>query len=520
MTAGPTSVELHLGQEGVVARSGPEGRDEVVVAGDIQAAWRTLARAAERDRHLVSSPPAAVKRIELSEGAHRLELARVGGSWRFVAPKLSYDADGDSVDSWLASLAAVETATRSDGSRVRKLVLDGAQREVASVSAPADVFALLAPDPLRFRDRRVLSFASFDARRLRRSAGGAVEVVVTDDGHTWRSPAGGAVDAAAVARVVVALANLRVESFQTAAPAGTPAATFDIDVRAPGDATATRHVLELHPGREKCAARLDRDVSFTLERALCDDLRSLRLTSSSSSAARGDVPEGFVDLADVAPGVVIDMRYAGADNFMGRPARGYGAPRCLLTRQAAAALAAVQADLASDGLGLKVYDCYRPARAVADFVAWVRDPGPPQRRPAFNPAVPRSELLARGYIAERSGHSRGSTVDLTLVRLGRDGGAPMRGQGGASVDCRSAGDGPTAPDGSVGMGTTFDCFDERAAVAAAGLPAEVRDNRARLQRAMEKRGFAPYASEWWHFTLAPEPFPDRSFDAEIQLRGR
>ena len=158
------------------------------MAGDIQAAWRTLARAAERDPHLVSSPPAAVKRIELTEGAQRLELARVGGGWRFVTPKLAYDADGDSVDSWLASLAAVEAPTRSDGKRVRKLVLDGAQHEVVSVSAPADVFALLAPDPLRFRDRRVLSFASFDARRLRRSAGGAAEVVVTDDGHTWRSP--------------------------------------------------------------------------------------------------------------------------------------------------------------------------------------------------------------------------------------------------------------------------------------------------------------------------------------------
>jgi len=522
MTAGPTTVELQLGQEAAVTRSGPEGRDDVIAAGDIQAAWRTLARAAERDPHLLSSAPAAVKRIELTEGAQRLELARVGGSWRFVAPKLPYDADADSVDSWLATLASIETSTRSNGGRVRKLVLDGAQREAVSVSAPADVFALLAPDPLRFRDRRVLSFASFDARRLRRSAGGAVDEVVTDDGQSWRSPVGGAVDAAAVARVVVALADLRVQSFQTAAPMGPPAVTVEIDVRAPGDATATRHVLELHPGRDRCAARLDRDVSFTLDRALCDDLRSLRLTSSSSAAAgaRGDVPEGFVDVADVAPGVVIDMRYAGTDNFMGRPARGYRAPRCLLTRAAATALAAAHADLASDGFGLKVYDCYRPARAVADFVAWVRDPSAPQHRAAFNPMVPRSELLARGYVAERSGHSRGSTIDLTLVRLHRDGGAPARGPGGDGADCRRAADGPTAPDGSVGMGTTFDCFDPRAAAAAPGLPAEVRDNRARLRRAMEKRGFAPYAPEWWHFTLTPEPFPDRSFDSEIQPRGR
>ena len=178
------------------------------------------------------------------------------------------------------------------------------------------------------------------------------------------------------------------------------------------------------------------------------------------------------------------------------------------------------ADLASEGLGLKVYDCYRPARAVADFVAWARDPRAPQHRPGFNPVVPRSELLARGYIAERSGHSRGSTVDLTLVRLQRDGGAAARSSGGDAADCRTAADGPTAPDGSVGMGTTFDCFDPRAATTAPGLPPAVRDNRARLRRAMDKRGFAPYASEWWHFTLAPEPFPDRSFDSEIQPRGR
>jgi D-alanyl-D-alanine dipeptidase len=213
------------------------------------------------------------------------------------------------------------------------------------------------------------------------------------------------------------------------------------------------------------------------------------------------------------------MRYAGTNNFMGRPARGYGAARCLLTRQAATALAAVNADLAADGLGLKVYDCYRPAQAVADFVAWTRAPGAPQHDLAFNPAVPRSELLARGYIAERSGHSRGSTVDLTLVRLRAGGATAASSASGQGADCRTAADGSTAPDGSVGMGTTFDCFDARAAFAAPGLPPAARDGRARLRRAMERRGFVPYAAEWWHFTLAPEPFPNRAFDWEIRPRA-
>ena len=134
------------------------------------------------------------------------------------------------------------------------------------------------------------------------------------------------------------------------------------------------------------------------------------VASARAAPARGDgdrvrpLPAGFVDLADVAPGVIVDMRYAGADNFLGRAARGYGAARCLLTKEAARALAAVQQDLAAFGVGLKVYDCYRPQRAVDDFVAWSRAPGS-VTNPRHNPVVPKSELLQRGYIAARSGHS-------------------------------------------------------------------------------------------------------------------
>jgi D-alanyl-D-alanine dipeptidase len=219
------------------------------------------------------------------------------------------------------------------------------------------------------------------------------------------------------------------------------------------------------------------------------------------------LPPGFVDLAEVAPDVVVDMRYAGADNFVGRPIRGYGAARCLLTKEAARALAGVQRELAPFGVGLKVYDCYRPQRAVDDFVAWSRAPGA-ATDPRHHPAVPKSELFQRGYIAERSGHSRGSTVDLTLVPA-----VPQRPTH-PPLDCRTV-EGAQAPDASLNMGTTFDCFDERAHLADTGVSSEARRNRLLLKMAMEKHGFAPYAQEWWHFTLAKEPFPKTAFDFEI-----
>ena len=239
------------------------------------------------------------------------------------------------------------------------------------------------------------------------------------------------------------------------------------------------------------------------------------LGAGGQSGAQGGLPDGFVDVADVAPGVVVDARYAGSDNFMGRPARGYGSARCLLTKPAARALAAAQRELAASGLGLMVYDCYRPQRAVDDFVAWARDDaGAAQSAtdPRHNPVVLRSELFARGYIALHSGHSRGSTVDVTLIpaaaRAHRSPAARPR-------DCRALA-GRLAPDGSLNMGTTFDCFDERSHAADTATPAEARRNRARLRGMMEKHGFAGYAPEWWHFTLAREPFPDTSFDFEIQ----
>jgi D-alanyl-D-alanine dipeptidase len=255
------------------------------------------------------------------------------------------------------------------------------------------------------------------------------------------------------------------------------------------------------------------------------DLLVVTLREGEVAAGKPAAP-ALVDVKEVAPDVAVDIRYASADNFLGRPARGYGAARCLLTPAAAAALGRVQREVAAFGLGLLVYDCYRPQRAVDDFVAWSRQ-FDVQGDPGHRPAVPKAQLLARGYIAARSSHSRGSTVDVTLVPLGARRPAPDPAilltdpRNPSSLrrpDCRRI-EGPLAPDGSLNMGTTFDCFDERSHAEDAFAPPEARRNRLLLRLAMEKQGFVPYAKEWWHFTLGSEPYPDTTFDLEITRAG-
>ena len=154
---------------------------------------------------------------------------------------------------------------------------------------------------------------------------------------------------------------------------------------------------------------------------------ALLAVSASATVARAaePMPGGFVDAASVVPGLVVDMRYAGSSNFIGRPIDGYEAPVCILTREAAEALVGVQAELADYGMGLKVFDCYRPARAVADFVRWAKDEADTRMKAQYYPDFDKPELFAEGYIADRSGHSRGSTVDLTLVYLPWESDVPM-----------------------------------------------------------------------------------------------
>lgn len=229
------------------------------------------------------------------------------------------------------------------------------------------------------------------------------------------------------------------------------------------------------------------------------------------SARADDLPSGFVRLAEVDPSIRQDMRYAGPFNFVGRKVDGYEAATCILTRAAAEALKRVQARLAERGLSLKVYDCYRPARAVADFARWARSPET-STKAEYYPEEDKRGLFGRGYIASRSGHSRGSTVDLTIVPAASPG---LRGAAGPHGPCTAA-PGVRAPDDSLDMGTAFDCFDERASTRHPAIGGEAARNRALLADAMRAAGFVGYSKEWWHFTLSPEPFPSTTFDFPVR----
>jgi len=194
----------------------------------------------------------------------------------------------------------------------------------------------------------------------------------------------------------------------------------------------------------------------------------------------------FADAGQSVPGLVVDMRYAGSENFIGRPIAGYEAPVCLLSNEAVVTLARAQARLAEFGLGLKVFDCYRPVRAVADFAAWARDPADQKRKADYYPNVDKSRLFELGYIAERSGHSRGSTLDATLVdaRTGKE----------------------------LDMGGAYDLFDTRSWPSEQSVSLQARANRMLLQDVMVANGFRPLKEEWWHFTLNQEPYPETYFD--------
>jgi zinc D-Ala-D-Ala dipeptidase len=237
-------------------------------------------------------------------------------------------------------------------------------------------------------------------------------------------------------------------------------------------------------------------------------------TATPPSSA-GEMPKDFVCLRDIDPTIQQDMRYAGSGNFTGAKVKGYDAAECVLLRQAAEALKAVQADVKAKGLTLKVYDCYRPARAVAAFVAWAKQPDDPKGKTTYYPNLPKAALFP-DYIATRSGHSRGATLDLTLVPID----AARKAQAGENAKPRActAPQKGHAPDGSLAMGTSFDCFDVKANTAALGLSKEERENRDRLVEAMQEHGFKNYPREWWHFTLQPEPYPDTIFDFPIAPR--
>jgi len=236
----------------------------------------------------------------------------------------------------------------------------------------------------------------------------------------------------------------------------------------------------------------------------------------SAAARAAGLPADFVYLRDIDPSIVQDMRYAGVDNFTGHPLPGYDAGECVLKREVAEALRKVQADLVRQNLGLVVYDCYRPERAVAAFWRWARAPeapGAPTKR--FYPALDKRDLFALGYIAAHSAHSTGNAVDLALVA--RD--APpvpaydTRARYGPCTAPAEA----RAPDAALDFGTGFDCFDEKSFTANAAITPEQARRRTLLVAAMRRRGFHNYFREWWHFSYGTR---GAYYDFPIPPRGR
>lgn len=200
-------------------------------------------------------------------------------------------------------------------------------------------------------------------------------------------------------------------------------------------------------------------------------------------------PANFVYLRDVIPAIVEDVRYHSSDNFVGEPIPGYEAARLILTVEAASALQNVQQHLQPAGLGLKVFDAYRPRRAVNFFREWAQNPQDIRQRAVYYPNLDKSALFAGGYLVEFSSHSRGSTVDLTIID-----------EAGNELD----------------MGTCFDFFDRKSWTVSPQVSPQQRANRMLLRTAMQLHGFMPLDEEWWHFTLRNEPYPQTWFDFPVR----
>ena len=243
-------------------------------------------------------------------------------------------------------------------------------------------------------------------------------------------------------------------------------------------------------------------------RALPLALLALLTQSSWSQEA---LPPGFVRLHDVAPSIRQDIRYAGPLNFTGHVVPGYERAQCITREHTAQALARAQARLSTEGFALKVYDCYRPARAVRAFAAWSRSPGGDAMRPVFYPALDKSSLFALGYIAPHSRHSLGIAVDVGLVRADESDGSA------AATGGRC--DGPfeqRAGESSLDFGTAYDCFSERSATASPKISANARANRDRLRRALAAEGFHNYWREWWHYELGDPSAPIKAHDFAVR----
>ncbi len=200
-------------------------------------------------------------------------------------------------------------------------------------------------------------------------------------------------------------------------------------------------------------------------------------------------PTGFVVLADKVPAIVQEIRYYSTYNFIGDRINGYEEPCALLTKEAARALLAISNEMVVRGYRLKIFDAYRPACAVRHFMMWGIEDLDLRMKPYFYPDLEKQELFNLGFIASKSSHSRGSTVDLTLLDM----------KTGKELD----------------MGSPFDLFSEISHPDSKLVTPQQYENRMKLQSAMIRGGFEPIDCEWWHFTLKDEPYPDTYFEFPV-----
>ncbi|TDQ23776.1 M15 family metallopeptidase [Tenacibaculum caenipelagi] len=203
-----------------------------------------------------------------------------------------------------------------------------------------------------------------------------------------------------------------------------------------------------------------------------------------------NLPKGFSYINDISPSIQKELRYCSNDNFIGSPVNGYEESVLIATTPTAKALKKVQDELTAKGLSLKIFDAYRPQTAVNHFVKWARVINDTLMKQQYYPEVNKRHLFKLGYIASKSGHSRGSTVDLTVVDL----------KTGKELD----------------MGSPYDFFGISSHITYENLTEQQKKNRQLLQRVMRKHGFRPYINEWWHFTLRNEPFPKTYFDFPVK----
>ena len=211
---------------------------------------------------------------------------------------------------------------------------------------------------------------------------------------------------------------------------------------------------------------------------------------STNKNPQNQLPKDFVNVEELIPDIALDIRYARSHNFVGKQIHGYKQPRAILSKPAAEALQKVQKELKDVGYCLKIFDAYRPQRAVNHFMEWAKIPNDTLMKAKFYPDIAKKDLFNLGYIATKSGHSRGGTVDLTLI------------------------DANTGKE--LNMGGSYDFFGEISHHDTSQITPEQKQNRELLKRTMSKHGFRPYPQEWWHYTLRMEPYPETYFDFEVE----